>query len=471
MIRSFVSLIGLLTLLHSSKSLKPSSTAQTNNQLMALRPINVQGKYRLPSGQDLDSVFLGRKDLDVISSEDSEKDDEVLVCDLVPLLLTRRPFSDPDQFRISVLSPNPMVNRDRGFYDSLPFTWAASRDGSMKRAQDAKKAIFDKCSIVKGNPGVALLKAMKDVLDAEVRGLFIEVVDEYGGDAGGVVLGSSAIVAQGDANKYRISRKSDAAIRSVEDLRKLPISKPWLETNQVDDRVRDMVAQEETTKEENDDAVVTTVTCHLDEVVGLSRSLDMPIWMPRGLFDKVCEDVRLTKSPMLLSAPSTDRKTSTSSSFSGPKNGEDGDVDTVWTIYNPKEFVGMSAVRKRDLLRASGARSLPRPREGKEALDAVLVDLMDAAVRSEFQRLSSSTPSGGDAGGSERAALLRRMGEALENDDLAVATSLRKEFAFKTALRADPTQEVGSYDPYLDQDDWYAEARRKAMQPKEKKNE
>ena len=63
---------------------------------------------------------------------------------------------------------------------------------------------------------------------------------------------------------------------------------------------------------------------------------------------------------------------------------------------------------------------------------------------------------------------MRRMGEALENDDLEVATALREEFAFKTALRADPTQEVGSYDPYLDQDDWYAEARRKAMQPKKK---
>ena len=35
-----------------------------------------------------------------------------------------------------------------------------------------------------------------------------------------------------------------------------------------------------------------------------------------------------------------------------------------------------------------------------------------------------------------------------------------------TARRADPTQPEGSYDPYLDQDDWYMAARRKAMAPK-----
>jgi hypothetical protein len=65
-----------------------------------------------------------------------------------------------------------------------------------------------------------------------------------------------------------------------------------------------------------------------------------------------------------------------------------------------------------------------------------------------------------------RVDLLLGMGNALENGDLARAEYLRELFAAKTLLRADPTQRKGSYDPYLDQDDWYLAARRKAMGPK-----
>ena len=441
-----------------------AASAVKTSQLIALRPLAVAGTYCLPSGQDLDCVFLGRKDLDVISSEDDEKD-EVLICDLVPLLLSRKPFSDKDQYRTSVLAPNPIVNRDAGWYDSLPFAWGSNEE---RRPQEVKKAIFDKCNTVKGNPGLALVKAAEDILDAEVNGLFIEVVDEYGGGEGGVVLGAGAVVAQqGETSKkYRISQKEGSFIRSLTDLKKLPISKPRVESNKVEDRDKERLLLEEAEASNSGAPLVTTVTCHLDEVVGLSRSLDIPIWVPRGLFQRVCEDVRLTKSPMLLSAPATGRKAASSST--NRRGADEEDIDTVWTVYNPREFISMSAVEKRDLLRASGVRLLPRPREGVQALDAVLMDLMDASVRSEFQRLSSS--SAGNSGGGERTDLLRRMGEALENDDVDAATALRAEFAFKTALRADPTQEAGSYDPYLDQDDWYAEARRKAMQPKDKKS-
>ena len=58
------------------------------------------------------------------------------------------------------------------------------------------------------------------------------------------------------------------------------------------------------------------------------------------------------------------------------------------------------------------------------------------------------------------------MGEALEAGDMEKAKQLREEFMQVTARRADPTQAEGTYDPYLDQDDWYMAARRKAMAPK-----
>ena len=67
-----------------------------------------------------------------------------------------------------------------------------------------------------------------------------------------------------------------------------------------------------------------------------------------------------------------------------------------------------------------------------------------------------------------RAALLRSMAEALEQGDQATAERLCGEFAKKTLLRQDPTQDEGSYSRFLDQDDWYYEARRRAMAPKKK---
>jgi len=69
---------------------------------------------------------------------------------------------------------------------------------------------------------------------------------------------------------------------------------------------------------------------------------------------------------------------------------------------------------------------------------------------------------------SNRQLLLQQMADSLSNSDMDTAIRLREEFALLTALRADPTQEKGAYDPYLDQDDWYMIARRKAMAPKKK---
>ena len=109
------------------------------------------------------------------------------------------------------------------------------------------------------------------------------------------------------------------------------------------------------------------------------------------LVERVSEDGRLTKEPMRLTAPVRFMR---DAEIDGDKEEEDEEgesVEKVWTIYNPLEFVSMSQVQKRDLLRASGVRSLPRPREGAAALDEVLTDLMDEAVRSEYIRLTTDT--------------------------------------------------------------------------------
>ena len=49
----------------------------------------------------------------------------------------------------------------------------------------------------------------------------------------------------------------------------------------------------------------------------------------------------------------------------------------------------------------------------------------------------------------------------MAEDYAAAEASARSEDAILTAIRADVTQEPGSYDPYLDQDRWYEEQRRR----------
>jgi hypothetical protein len=155
---------------------------------------------------------------------------------------------------------------------------------------------------------------------------------------------------------------------------------------------------------------------------------------------------------MQYSAPSTpDVATSTSA---------------AWEIFDPSTFLSMSSLDKRNVLRASGVSELPRPRQGVRALDNLLEDLMDDAVRSEYFRLkagkkSRQIPSINPPEG--RQAVLQAMTEALESGDINTAEKLRERFTMLTLLKADHTQPQGSYQQYLDQDEWYMIARKKAM--------
>ena len=127
----------------------------------------------------------------------------------------------------------------------------------------------------------------------------------------------------------------------------------------------------------------------------------------------------------------------------------------------------MSSIQKRDLLRASGVTDLPRPREGEDRLNELLMGYMDSSVRNEYQqRLSqstqsgTSTPSSSSSKGvkvfsSRRHELLQLMATSLESSDTEQAASYREEFARLTRLRADPTQEEGAYDRFLDQGKFY----------------
>ena len=151
------------------------------------------------------------------------------------------------------------------------------------------------------------------------------------------------------------------------------------------------------------------------------------------------------------------------------KNPKNKDILPAWDIFDPKKFLQMSSVEKRAVLRASGVTSLPRPREGLNPLDRALIDKMDEAVRAEVRRMmGGSTENVSSIPTTGRQAKLQALGQAMEEGDMETAERLREEFMVMTDRLADPTQAQGSYDKYLDQDEWYMEQRRKAMAPKKK---
>jgi len=60
---------------------------------------------------------------------------------------------------------------------------------------------------------------------------------------------------------------------------------------------------------------------------------------------------------------------------------------------------------------------------------------------------------------SRRQIVEEEMDEAVARQDFGEAARLKKVLEEMTERRADPTQDEGSYDPYLDADDWYKPAR------------
>lgn len=336
------------------------------------------------------------------------------------------------------------VNRDKGLYDNLPYAWkrtstskkelyALLSGGEATSLDGNQRLYFDK--MFRGlSPEQMVANSMEAVLGMRLGQLVIEVSDLVGAQA--VKLGGAATV-----SRITTEEPSNA-------MKTLP---PQFDGSSEQDQC--------------------TVNCHIDEVVLLSLRLGKPILMTRALFNSLSIDARITKNDegdMTISSVSTvvvSRKdSSTPSSSTAPPVPP---VPPAWDVFDPKRFLSMSAIDKRAVLRASGVSELPRPREGITVLDQVLRSMMDDSVRREVIRLSTGVASAADlASETEDQELLRSMGAALENGDTEKAAALRDRFATRRLLRADPTQARGAYDRFLDQDDWYLEARRRAMAPK-----
>jgi hypothetical protein len=345
---------------------------------------------------------------------------------------------------------NSLLNRDKGLFDNIPFSsWFATQPL-------AKKQVYDRCmqqQIEKRSSPQedSFLRALQSVLGLEVTGLLLEVADEQ--SPASVSLGAAVLLARSEVAP-QLSLSSSAGSDVMRGLR-----------------------EAEGRRE------ACLVACHADELVQLARFTQRPVFIQKRLFDAVCIDADLEQrdtGDMLISGTAA----AAGRGSGGQDQGSPKAASPAWSLFNADLFLpgsgGMSTSEKRAVLRASGVEDLPRPRQGQAALDNALLTVMDSAVRQEVLRRRSLPPSSSSSSsasasasgaGAGRAALLRGMAEALEQGDEAAAERLRDEFARKTVLRQDPTQDEGSYSRFLDQDDWYYEARRRAMAPKQKKED
>lgn len=424
--------------------------------MVRLTPLQFEG---LLDGKQ--AVFLSKyKEVEVFGEAE-----DLTICDVVGLPL--KPHADFYERVCSkslfssenTLSRNDLINnlryyiyRDKGIYDTLPYAWRAG-------ASNAKKELFD---ILSGgeasfysteeyektnrislsnsafknlNTERTLVAVLRRVLGIEVSKLVVEVSDIISSQSyklgGAIVVTKSTLSNEEDDNSALPSSQFAAA----------SLPEPY-----------------DGTSEQSSATIAATI----DEVILLSLGLQRPIYMEKDLFARLSLDASLVNNGgcvQIIADPSSGM-TRSSSSATTP-------VLPAWDIFNPKTFISMSALEKRAVLRASGVEEIPRPREGQRALDLALQRVMDDSVRREVIRLSSDLPSK-QIFETEEQALLRGMEEALEKGDVAQAEMLREQFAVRRSLRQDPTQEAGAYDRFLDQDDWYMAARRKAMAPKKK---
>ena len=124
---------------------------ETISKLVQMRPIKVRGSIINKSEKsETPSLFLGREKLEVLETDaidasslpESSADTAVTICDVIPIPIPRRElyenivniFSRDKRGSRTVQVDKPacvsaasvLLNRDKGFFDNLPFVWRKS---------------------------------------------------------------------------------------------------------------------------------------------------------------------------------------------------------------------------------------------------------------------------------------------------------------------------------------------------------
>jgi len=392
----------------------------TIGRKIPLTPLKCKGKFKLTSGKfnvpvttnamvlyvlicpccignEVPAVFLSQEKLEVIEDDDKRSKGTTL-CDVVPILLS----DDNDKLDVgnaisypssstksSMKMMSSLIARDDGIYDNLPYSWSEDRDCKKKLYNSMSASNMKSQSFAR--QFMLFSGALYDLLDLNITGLLLEVSERY--DDNLVSLGGAICVARSTYSSSYILTKSSQNLPS--DL----------------DKIQERAC---------------VVNCLLDELIGFSVALNIPIYINQKLFDSVCIDAKLinpingdeddeddddyddstTKqtTPLIYAKSKVINNNQPLNSDSSNSNSKsDRSVPLAWQIYDAQQVLSLTTSEKRAILRASGVEKLPRPREGTQVLDNLLYDLLDESVRYEVRRLKgyrgNDSSSGSSNGG------------------------------------------------------------------------
>ena len=264
---------------------------------------------------------------------------------------------------VGTYSFRSLLSRDKGIFDNLPFQWYTGRT-IKKQFYDRVQDLSRTKQQLPNDEAVDFQLALESCLKLKIVSLLLEETDIY--ESGGVSLGGAVVLAN----------------TAMEE------SSRWIQAPQASSpspsTFSRVVVLTLPTAADEESRTACVANCHLDELLGLSQALQLPILCSSSLFRKLSTDAELRReenasSTSLCIYGEVGATTSPSSST------VDGAV-RAWEIFDANQFFTLSSREKRAILRASGVTDLPRPRLGSTALDETLLDLMDDAVRQEVRR-------------------------------------------------------------------------------------
>lgn len=353
---------------------------------------------------------------------------------------------------------------------------------------DTKEEMFEKSILPYSSPYELMTEIINEQLNADVIGCIIENTSLFDG---GVVLGGALILERrGVPKKVFIDGERIEMNDSYDDFGNDGIQRGYLKIVECDcdEAIGMAITNGLSISIESDVWDKSQVICTLpspdNEIEGAITLPNVDIVDKNIFLETQGDGVQSKGIPIQVPRDNND---SFGAFFASSGNQEVFNTDIP--VDSLREYDEMTVKDKAQLLLSleSFKGRLPRPRVLQEAkdsnpnnltmldpLDKLLLPLIDESVRRQI--LSREAKQQGDGGGSElldgkksmRQIAKENAEQAREdgNDDLADVWE--KEAELYASLRADVTQDEGSYSSFLDRDEWY-ERNRRAVAERNKK--
>ena len=437
---------------------------------------------------------LGQYELDEISDEVLLANYDALESGLQAVQDATQALEDTEDALSSMTKAGPGSGSNDSFASGFLSAIAEGykSDAPYRGAQgyaptiDSKEEMLQKSILPYSSPFEMMKEIIDEQLNAEVIGCIIENSSLFSGST--IFGGGIVIQRKGREKKLRFNGEEVSF------------------TDSDDDFGNDGIKQGE----------AMIVECDVDEAIGMALACDVDVVMTSSEWDrsKISVSTSFQESvdnnisvmdalPSLTSSVESikiemqgdgkmsqntkiqaPRDSNAFSIFGSPSDSQEPVFDTNIPVQSLGEFDTLTSQDKAQLLLSldSFKGRLPRPRTVKNGsteklnpLDELLLPLIDESVRRQV--LIRSAKERGDIDelnaleleksrtqmAKENAALAREEGK----DELAATWD--KEADLYSSLRADATQDEGSYSRFLDRDDWYERDRQRIAEKNKKK--